>query len=390
MTREVVVVGGGIVGVCLARELALKPRIAVTVLERRPDGPHGSTPLAPGFVGLYNDADVLTSLARTSAAVYAEVEAGFTRAGGLELATSDAGAAEIERRVRAARAAGLPARELDAEDLPTSVTSFVDSGRLTAAAHFADDGVADPVVLTAALRRGATAAGARFLSAQEVIAVEQRAGSTVVTTTAGNRFRADDVVLAAGVWGPSLADMVGLELPLVPVAHPYVYSGPEDRLDAGPFVRWPEHHVYARVHGDRLGIGTYDHTPVAVDQSDLRHGAGLPWASTTFDPAITRAQSLLLEEARFVPAQRVNGVFAMTPDNLPFVGPHPSMSGVWIAQAIWVTHAAGAARALARALADEEPVDGGLAVDRFTGRDAADLSESALRLYRDIYANDAS
>jgi glycine/D-amino acid oxidase-like deaminating enzyme len=56
-----------------------------------------------------------------------------------------------------------------------------------------------------------------------------------------------------------------------------------------------------------------------------------------FDPAVEAAQALLRPEARFTPEHRVNGVFARTPDNLPFLGRHPGMDGVWIAQALWVT-----------------------------------------------------
>lgn len=67
--------------------------------------------------------------------------------------------------------------------------------------------------------------------------------------------------------------------------------------------------------------------------------------------------------------------------------------GVWTAQALWVTHAAGAARALRRAMADGEPLPAEVAVDRFgpfddTSRD--ELRSAALRLYRDIYANETA
>jgi glycine/D-amino acid oxidase-like deaminating enzyme len=388
VVREVVVIGAGIVGVALARELAARDGIRVTVLERDAGDPRGSTAFAPGFVGLYNDAPVLTELARASASVYERAGPGFARAGGLELATSDEGAEEAERRAGAARAAGLPARMLRAGALPGPVARFVDAGQVTAAACFPEDGVAVPAVLTAVLREQAEGNGARFLPGQDVTGIGHEAGAVVVTTASGGRFAADDVVLAGGVWGPSLAGLTGLDLPLFPVAHPYAYSAADPRLSPGHFVRWPEHHVYARVHDDRLGIGSYDHAPVPVSQAGLADGAGLAWTGD-FDPVISSAQRLLHADARFRPEIRVNGVFAMTPDNLPFLGPHPALGGVWIAQAIWITHAAGAAAALAGALASGSPLPGELAVDRFGTHDAASLRMAALRLYRDIYANDA-
>lgn len=387
MAREVVIVGAGIVGVSAARELAGRPGIRVTVLEQDAGDQRGSTAIAPGFIGIYNDMPILTELARASASVYDTAATGFIRAGGLELATSAEGAAEVHRRIGAAQAAGLPAAELAPGDLPESVARFADAKQLVAAAHFPSDGVAVSVDLTSALREDAVTLGAEFLSGQRVSGIERGTGSVVVTTAAGHRFVADDVVLAGGIWGPSLAALVGLDLPLFPVAHPYVYSASNSSLSAGPFVRWPEHHVYSRVHGHRLGIGSYDHRPIPVDQSELAEGADLAWRED-FDPVISAAQRLLREDARFRPELRVNGVFAMTPDNLPYLGPHPTVPGVWIAQALWVTHAAGAAAALAEGLADDAELPRELSASRFDGRRRDELRESALRLYRDIYASD--
>lgn len=86
---------------------------------------------------------------------------------------------------------------------------------------------------------------------------------------------------------------------------------------------------------------------------------------------------------------RLSGVFAMTPDNLPLLGPMPEIGGLWVAEALLVTHAAGAARALARELTgaatEIEGLDA-LRPDRFTGQSATVLSERALHRYRDIYA----
>ena len=386
MVRKVVVIGSGIVGVSAARELASKD-IDVTVLDRDAGEPRGSTAFAPGFIGLYNDVPILTELARASAAIYATAETGFARVGGLEIATSDAGAAELTRRADAARSAGLTSSLLAPSELPQTVTDFVDTSQVVAAAYFPEDGAADVQVLTRALLNEALAAGARFLDGQHVTSIDRAANLVTVTTATGEVFAADDVVLAGGVWGPSLASLTGLELPLFPVAHPYVYSSENAAMGPGPFVRWPEHHVYARVHHDRMGIGSYDHVPAPVAQDGLIDGAGLPWPEE-FESVVTTAQRLLRLEARFMPQRRINGVFAMTPDNLPFLGPHPTLDGVWVAQAIWVTHAAGSAAALAAAMINDMNLPSELAVNRFDGIDPASLRTSALRLYRDIYATD--
>lgn len=388
MVRDAVIIGNGIVGASIAHELSSREGVRVTVLERDSAEPRGSTAFAPGFVGLYNDVPVLTDLARASAAAY-DAHAGFARVGGFELATSPEAAREVERRVLAALDAGLEARLVDAADLPAAAPGFVDPARVVAAAHFAQDGAADPIRLAGSLRAAAAARGAVFVPGAEVVGIDPADGHHVVRTAGGGSFAADDVILAVGVWGPTVSPLVGLQLPIVPVAHPYVYSGAMPFLSGGPFVRWPEHHVYARAHGDRLGVGTYDHVPVPVGQPTLGSGAGLEW-DPGFEDSLDRAQALLREEARFVPERRINGVFAMTPDNLPFIGAHPSLDGVWIAQAVWVTSAAGAAQTLVRAMLDGVQPPSEFAVDRFRNRASDELRTAALRLYREIYGNDVA
>lgn len=207
--------------------------------------------------------------------------------------------------------------------------------------------------------------------------------------TADERLTADDAVVAAGIWGSEVAALAGQSLCLVPVAHPYVYGEAHaPRTPRSPFVRWPDQHVYARDHGNRLGLGTYDHVPLPVDLDALGGRAEQTWPAERFDPAVGRALALLPAEHRFDPAERLNGVFAMTPDNLPLLGASDEVEGLWFAEALWVTQATGAARALAETMLGKPTMQGldALRPDRFAGQRADRLTASALRLYRDIYA----
>jgi glycine/D-amino acid oxidase-like deaminating enzyme len=106
-----------------------------------------------------------------------------------------------------------------------------------------------------------------------------------------HEFAADDVVIACGIWGPALAWLVDIRMPLTPVAHPYVYGARRSvPHPPSPFVRRPEHHVYARDHGDRDGMGTYDHMPVPVPLSQLTGRADQPWPGELFDDAVVPPQ----------------------------------------------------------------------------------------------------
>lgn len=393
--RRVVVIGGGIVGAAVAAHLSEHATVAVTLLERGPvDRLLGSTGHAPGFVGLLGEAPVATGLARASADAYSRLERGgqrgFDRVGGLEVAGTVAAMASLRRRAELAGVAGLTARVLDAAETAACAPELVDVGRCVGGVLHPEDGTARADVITAAYKERAVRNGAVLVHDAAVTAVD-RVGDRVAAVRCGDvRHRADDVVVACGIWGPEVAALAGQGLPLVPVAHPYVH-GPsrpaQPSVRTSPFVRWPEHHVYARSHGDRLGLGTYDHVPVPVDRPGP--DAEESWDEAVFGPAVDRALDLLPAAHRFVPAQRLSGVFSMTPDNLPLLGPVTAVPGLWMAQALWVTHAGGAARSLVELMTGTTPGIAGLDAlrpDRFAGRSAVELRAGALRLYRDIYA----
>jgi glycine/D-amino acid oxidase-like deaminating enzyme len=86
--------------------------------------------------------------------------------------------------------------------------------------------------------------------------------------------------------------------------------------------------------------------------------------------------------------RRLNGVFALTPDELPFVGPAPGVPGLWCAEASWVTHAGGVGRQLANMplgtgdlLVEPER----LAPGRFDEWSDERIRDTALTHYRGIY-----
>jgi glycine/D-amino acid oxidase-like deaminating enzyme len=395
--RHVVIAGAGIVGAALAAELSAEDGLDVTVVERGPrDRLLGSTGHAPGFVGVFNEAPVLTALARASAETYEAMEhagqVGFDRASGLEIAGTAAGMDDLHRRAALAAEQGLQAHVLDADQAVAAAPDLVDRQRCLGGVVFPEDGTARADVIVAALRDRAVRTGARFVYDMPVTAIDVRAGRVRAVHATDESLIADDVVIACGIWGPAVAALAGQSLPLVPVGHPYVYGPARGASTAAtPFVRWPEHHVYARDHGDRLGLGTYDHVPLPVESSVLGTDAEQPWSTEVFDPAVQQAIELLPSAQRFIPSERLNGVFSMTADNQPLLGPLGNTKGLWAAEALWVTHAAGAARGLADLMMDRPSRIAGLDTlqpTRFEARTPEELTAAALHHYRDIYATD--
>ncbi len=84
-----------------------------------------------------------------------------------------------------------------------------------------------------------------------------------------------------------------------------------------------------------------------------------------------------------------NGIFSFTPDGGPLVGESADVAGFWIAEAVWVTHSAGVARAVAQLLVDgrSEVELHGCDVHRFEEVQLAPdyVSETAQQNFVEIY-----
>jgi hypothetical protein len=89
-------------------------------------------------------------------------------------------------------------------------------------------------------------------------------------------------------------------------------------------------------------------TPKDVHEKNMP--SRLEFTKEDFDPAWRESQKLLpvLQQTKI--ADGFNGIFSFTPDGGSIVGQAPHLDGFWVAEAVWVTHSAGVARAVAQVL----------------------------------------
>ena len=107
----------------------------------------------------------------------------------------------------------------------------------------------------------------------------ERSNSRVTgVTTPNGSIPADIVVSCAGFWGVEVGAMVGLPIPLLPLAHQYVKTtavpalagkNPQPNGASSPILRHQDQDLYYREHGDQIGIGYYGHRPMPVVASSL-------------------------------------------------------------------------------------------------------------------------
>ena len=216
MTR-VLVIGGGIVGCCIADALA-HAGVAVEVLERDQLAA-GSSGLAVGVVeSQYTDPlwiDLRVFARRAFDRLAESTEIGFVRSGYARLGYSDADVALFTASITHQRSLGVEdARVLEVGELAALVPALrVDDVR--GALWCPSDGYVDPHLATVAFADRAVAAGARITTRCTVTAAERRDGQWQLATTAGPRT-ADVVVNAAGPWAPQVAALLGLSCDVSP------------------------------------------------------------------------------------------------------------------------------------------------------------------------------
>jgi len=356
-----VIVGGGIAGASVARHLALQGWDELVLLDQGPlwrTG--GSTSHAPGLVFQHNASRTMTRLAQETVEVLSEVGC-YHPVGGIEVATTEERWAELDRRCARARGYGLDARLITPDEVAGQIP-LVDPGLILGGLHVADDGIAKALLAAERLTDGPIGDGAlQAFGACALTGVLVEGGSVCAVHTARGTIRTQHVVIACGIWGPLLGSLVaGLNVPLTPVQHQLVYTAPlpelagETREVVHPILRHQDHSMYFRQLADGYAIGNYRHEPLLTHPEEIREFALSEdepaieaFTKGDFHAAYEEAGRLLPPLAGVELRRAFNGLMSFTPDGFPLLGESAAARGLWLAQAIWVTHAGGCGRVLA-------------------------------------------
>jgi glycine/D-amino acid oxidase-like deaminating enzyme len=229
---DVVVVGGGIAGVCTALFLAEKG-ISVTVCEKghiageqssRNWGWCRQMGRDPAEIPL--SAESLRLWAGMNARV--DAETGFRRAGIVYTCDTAREVAEYERWIDQARLYQIDTRLLGPEEVDAMLPGS--ARRWAGAAFTASDGHAEPQKAASAIAAAAQRHGASVLTGCAVRGVETQGGRIAAAVTERGRIRCDAVVLAGGAWSRLFAGNFGIDLPQLKVLGSVFRTAPLDGL----------------------------------------------------------------------------------------------------------------------------------------------------------------
>jgi glycine/D-amino acid oxidase-like deaminating enzyme len=401
---EIVVVGGGAIGLGAAFSLARAGKTDVLLLEREQDVGQVTTAQGAGLCGQVRSGEDRVRLAMHSVATFRELQGStepsarpdWHETGSIRLALSEERAGELRRLAEVAGRAGLEVALLDRAEAERLWPALDFSG-VEAVLWCPSDGSLTPAAVAKAYRHHAREMGVRFELGTSVTDIVVRDGRVEAVRTDHGDVRCSTVIDAAGAHAYHIARLAGLELPVFPVRHEYYDTVPLPGLRPDlPCLRVPELTLYGRTLGTALRLGGWEPEALSLDPRDFaleEHAPAVEPDLPVLDRFEERFARLYPPARRAVRMNIGRGWPTFTPDGRFVIGESSQVRGFALAagcNAHGISGSAGIGRLLVESLFDGQPSDyvRSLSPDRFTESplDWAAAQHSAQRVYETYYA----
>lgn len=321
---QVVVIGGGVNGLGVARHLANAGLTDVLVLEKGYLLAGASGRNGGGIRAQWGTADNLV-LARESIRMFRDMSAElgfnvwFRQGGYLFLAHDEAKVEAMRKTVQFHNANGVRTRLIEPHEAQVIVPDLNVEGVLAATFH-PGDGIIFPWAVVFGLAKKCVELGVDVRTFTNATGFEMRSGRITAVETTRGRVTCDTVINAAGCWSAQVADMAGVKLPNTPVRHEIlVTEALKPFLD--PMVVDLRNGLYANqdMRGEVIcGIGMPGEKP------------GVNFASSfEFTRRVAKALLDVLPTLGDVKVLRQwAGAYDVTPDGKPVLGPSPGVENL--------------------------------------------------------------
>lgn len=366
-----VVIGGGIAGLAVARELAERGR-EVTLLEAEEMvGTHSSARNAQIWLPTEDDATT-GPLARRSAermtALLGDEDRWLRRCGAIVLVPDERAARSI---VAGGARGGVEARPMELADARRRCPALGDTG--DAALEVIGAGVFDPHAMIGALARAGRDAGVNLRTSTAVRVLELGGAERAVILSGSERLACDEVVIAAGAWAQQLGRSAGVEVPLVPLRRHLAVLDVPPAEAATILWRFAEPEVYWRPESGGALVSPCDEDPF---------DPCLPAPSEQLAERLVRALEPVVPAWTDAPVRTAWACLRTCAyDRELVLGPDPRVEGLaWLAGlgGRGMTVGVAAAELCARAMDGEEvPLAATMRPDREQPAELTDLDQSA-------------
>jgi sarcosine oxidase, subunit beta len=331
-TADVVIIGGGIVGSSIAYHLTAAGCHSVLVIERETHQGKGSTGKSMGGVRAQFSTPVNIQMSLYSIPFYASFDerlgypCDYRPQGYLFCATNEKHMAYLRTNYQRQVALGLKQVRLITGDEIRAMFPQLRADDIVGGSFCATDGFVDPYSAMIGFMTWASGHGARLWKDTEVLAIGQERDGIFVIETRRGRVSTRRVVNAAGAWAASIAKMLGLVLPVEPLRRMLVPTEPFDQFPhSAPMIIDMSNGFHFRP--EALGF--------LLAWNDPEETSGY---KTDFDPGfiekiLTRAADRVpcFENVAVNPKRAWAGLYEMTPDHHPILGPVPGVPGFFAA-----------------------------------------------------------
>ena len=268
---EIIIGGGGAIGCGVAHALAKAGKTDILLLERGEDLGQATTSQGAGLCGQARDSAERIQLAMHSVATFRELQADpdakpdWHEVGSLRIALSAQRAEEFGRLKKAADAAGLETAFLDPGQAKRR-WPLMDFSQAASVLWCPSDGYVTPRCVVKAYEHQCRKRGVRFATGTFVEEIVVRNGRVSGVRTNQGSAECRYFINAAGAHAYHVAQLVGLELPIVPVRHEYFVTVPLDGLTPElPCFRVPELALYGRARDGGLLLGGWEPRSLSTD-----------------------------------------------------------------------------------------------------------------------------
>ncbi len=381
MTKaQVVIIGGGVMGVSLLYYLAKSGWKDIILVEKN-DLTHGSTWHAAGLCTHFAHNPTIQELRATSVRLYRDIlpaefgeTCGFHPSGAMRITRNPDRMDEFAHVAGLSDFTGYPLEILTPGRI-AELHPLAKLDGLIGGIYEPDDGHVDPTLATNAMAKIARNNGALIKRYNPVRSIRRDKNHWVVETEQ-EEICTTHIVNSAGTWGWEIGQMMGLNIPVVPVLHQYLVTDtvPDvaKRIDSGlaelPIIRDPEESWYVRQERGGLILGPYE------KDAQVWSPDGVPpeFGAELLPPDLDRVEHIIEAAMARIPAlgsggikSVINGPITFTPDGNPLIGPAHGLDNAWLltGSSMGVMEGGGAGWFLAHWMTNGAPPMDALAID---------------------------
>ncbi len=340
---QVVIIGGGVVGVSVLYHLAKNGWTDCVVLERSVLAA-GSSWHAAGGVHALNADPNMSALQGYTLDLLSKIQEesgqdiGLHMTGGITIASTPDRWEWLQSAYRTYQTIGIEDVYLMTPDEIKNKCPIMDTKGVLGGLWADREGYVDTTGTVWAYAKAAKKYGAEIIENNKVNELKQRVDGCWEVYTEKGTIVAEHVVNAGGLWAKQVGHMAGLNLPISPLKHHYLVTESIPTIEAidfeVPMTVDLEGFTYMRQWDKGILVGIYeiDHEHWAID--------GAPWdfGMELFKEDFDRIENeLALSFERYPDLKNVgiknwvNGAFTFSPDGNPLVGPVRGVKNYWLA-----------------------------------------------------------